>query len=453
MQRMDMLHGSLGDKTLLFAVPLAFTGIIQQLFNTLDTAIMGQFAGKEAMAAVGSTSPLVGFLTALFIGMALGANVVISHFIGEGNKEGVEKGVYTSFFLSAVIGLFSAAAGEVILVPVLEILAVPSEIMDMTVLYMRILLLSMPALLLYNMEAALYRSQGDTRTPLMALVVSGVVKLVLSLVLVIVFRMGTAGVALSTLAGSLLSAGILFFLLSETGKEMKLSLSSFSWDGRVLLEILRIGAPAGIQGAVFSLSNLVVQAAINSLGAEAMAASAAAFNVECLAYYVINAFGQTATTFIGQNFGAGNRERCRRTVKICFWQDMAVTILMSGLLIYFVKPLMGLFTADSLVIEYGALRLTCILLSEPLNVVMEIISGMLRGYGRSMGPAVITLLSVCGSRLFYIYFIFSRSPDFLTLVLVYPLSWFITDIGLVVLAVLFYRETHFAGVSGKKRAV
>ncbi|MDE6567511.1 MAG: MATE family efflux transporter, partial [Lachnospiraceae bacterium] len=305
-ENMDMLQGSLTDKILKFALPLAATGILQQLFNAADVAVIGQYAGKNAMAAVGSNSPVIGLLVNAFVGIALGANVVISRFTGQKNSDGVRKAVHTSVVFAVLSGIFLTVLGELAAPYLLRLLSVPDDVFPLSLLYLRVYLLGLPVIFLYNFESAIFRSQGDTRTPLICLVISGVINVALNLFFVRVLKMTVDGVATATVVSNLISSAMLFYLLCHRKDHIRLQVGELRIDRQVLAAMVRIGLPAGLQGMVFSISNLCIQSAINRLGSDVMAASSAAFNIEIFAYYVINSFGQACTTFVGQNYGAGN---------------------------------------------------------------------------------------------------------------------------------------------------
>lgn len=439
-RELDMLHGTIGRKTLIFALPLAVTGILQQLFNAADIAVIGQFCGKKAMAAVGSNSPVVGLMVTCFIGISLGANVVISRYTGRGDKKSITRGVHTSIIMALIFGICVTVIGELAAAPLLHLLSVPDEIMDMALTYLRIYMLGMPVIFLYNFESAIFRSQGDTRTPLICLTVSGLVNVALNLFFVLVVGMNVGGVATATVIANAVSSGMLFYFLSRSSGLIRISRANFHLDRKIVAEVLKIGLPAGIQGMVFSLSNLCVQYAINSLGSDVIAASAAAFNIEILAFYVLNSFGQASTTFVGQNFGAENFERCRRIIRICLLQDMIFTAAISGLILLFGQPLLSIFNGDPTVISVGFVRLKYILPAEVINVVMEIISGSMRGYGRSLTPAIVTLVGVCGTRITWVWTVFPKAPTFEHLIAVYPVSWAVTAAALCAAYFLFKKR-------------
>ena len=318
-----MLHGPIWNKLPRFALPVAATAILEQLFNASDVAIVGNFTAASertaAVAAVGANSAIIGLVVNLFIGIALGANVVIANAIGAGRPQEVQKAVHTSVLVSVLGGVLVALVGQLVAAPLLSLLNVPADVLPLALLYLRIYLAGMPVILLYNFQAAIFRSVGETKIPLMALATSGVLNVLLNLFFVAVLHRSVDGVAIATVISNAVSALLLFRRLCRTDREIRLDPRQLRIDGAVLRRILRIGLPAGVQSAVFALSNIVVQAAINSLGTVVMAASSAAFNIEIITYDILNSFSQACTTFVGQNYGARQIDRCKRT----FWLSLA----------------------------------------------------------------------------------------------------------------------------------
>ncbi len=437
---MDMLNGSIGDKLLLFALPLALTGMLQQLFNAADVAVVGQFVGKNAMAAVGSNSSIIGLLVNGFVGIALGANVVISTFTGQKNEDGIHKCVHTSVLFAILGGIAVTLLGEGIAPAVLKMMAVPEDVFPMALAYLRIYLLGMPVIFLYNFESAVFRSQGDTKTPLICLVISGIINVILNLFFVCIVGMTADGVALATIISNLISSALLFVFLCRRQDKLKLRVSDIRIHADILKRMVRIGLPAGLQSMVFSLSNICIQSAVNSLGSDVMAASSAAFNIEILAYYLVNSFGQACTTFVGQNYGAGQINRCRRITRISLALDVGITAVVSLIILAFGKPLIGIFNSDPAIASIGLVRLRFILSAEAVNAVMEIMSGSMRGYGYSLVPAVLTFIGVCGIRIGWVYTVFKASPTFFSLMMVYPVSWCMSALVLVAAYLLFMRK-------------
>lgn len=437
-----MLHGPLGWKLFYFAVPVAVTGILQQLFNAADVAVVGQFASKEAMAAVGSNSPIVGLLVNLFVGISLGANVVISMAIGSGDRERISKAVHTAVVFAVLAGLAMTALGEAISRPMLELLGVPENIMPMALAYLRIYIAGLPVIFLYNFESAIFRSHGDTRTPLICLIISGALNVVLNLFFVIVVGMDADGVALATVISNLISSLLMFIMLLTAKSDFRVEFSKLRIDGSALAQMLRIGVPAGVQGMVFAISNLCIQSAINSLGSDIMAASSAAFNIEILAYFIINGFGQACTTFTGQNSGARLPERCRTVFKITMLQSLAASVIMPVVLLLPGRFLLGLFNPDPVIADEGMVRMKMVLAFEFINAAMEILSGALRGHGYSLAPALLTLVGVCGLRIFWVFTIFKAHRSFGLLMASYPISWAITAAAIAVYYIVMRKKLY-----------
>ena len=320
-----MLPGPIWNKIPRFALPVAATAILEQMFNASDVAVVGNFTGAArtlAVAAVGANNSIIGLIVNVFIGIALGANVVIANAIGRGDRDTVQKAVHTSVLVSILGGILVTVLGELIAGPLLGVLHVPEEVFPLALLYLRIYLAGMPVILLYNFEAAIFRSVGDTKVPLMALATSGVLNVLLNLFFVAVLHMTVNGVAIATVISNAFSAALLYRRLRRTDREIHLEPKQLRVDWAILKRILHIGLPAGGQSGVFAVSNIVIQSAINSLGTVVMAASSAAFNIEVLTYDILNSFSQACTTFVGQNFGAGELKRCKRTLALCLLEGI-----------------------------------------------------------------------------------------------------------------------------------
>ncbi len=430
-QDIDMINGSIGDKLFIFVLPLAFTGMLQQFFNAADVAIIGRFVGSDAMAAVGSNSPVITLFLGMFLGVSLGSNVVISNFIGQDNKKGIYAAVETSIIIAVVSGFFLIIVGEIFAPMILKWMGVPDKVFEMAELYLRIYIAGMPMVLLYNFEAAIFRSRGNTRTPLIVLTISGIINVVLNLFFVVVCKMTVEGVALATVIANGLSAFILFIKLRRDNSDIGISSVKLHFDIKIMKRIFVIGIPAGLQGTIFSFSNIIIQSAINSLGADAMAGSAAGFNIEIIVYFIVNAYGQACTTFTGQNYGAGNPFRCKRSLRLCMLQMAIVCILACSLILIFGNVLLSFFNDNPEVIEYGFVRMKYILTFEVLNGVMEVLSGCMRAFGHSLAPALVTLIGVCAVRIIWVYTIFNVYHSFEILIITYPVSWMITVTALI----------------------
>lgn len=439
----DMLNGSMWDKILLYALPVAATGILGQLFNASDVAIVGNFASTDrvaAVAAVGANGPVIGLVLNLFIGIALGANVVIANAIGRGDRETVSRAVHTSVVASVLGGFIVMLIGQLLARPVLMMLNVPDDVFPFAMTYMRIYLLGLPVIFLYNFESAIFRSAGDTKTPLIALAVSGILNVILNIFFVTVLDMTVDGVAIATVIANLVSSVILGRKLLKSKLSVHIELNELRIDWKILWRILKIGLPAGIQSAVFSLSNIIISSAINSLGKVTMAASSAAFNVEIMAYYILNSFGQACTTFVGQNYGAAQIDRCRKTLKLCIIEGIIITGTTMLIMLLTGKYLIGLFNNDPEVIEIGFTRLKIVYTSYIFSLLYEVMSSYMRGYGISLVPAILTMLGVCGIRIAWIYTVFPVSRTFATIMTAYPISLAATAV-LIFIALIIYRPS------------
>ncbi|MBS7125010.1 MAG: MATE family efflux transporter [Coprobacillus sp.] len=443
MKEIDMLHGSIWNKIPLFALPVAMTAILEQLFNASDIAVVGNFTGKMgtiAVAAVGANSPIISLIVNLFIGIALGTTVVIANAIGRDDKKTVHHAVHTSILMAIVGGFVVTIIGELVAGYVLNMLNVPRDVYGQVLLYLRIYLLGMPVILLYNFEAAIFRSVGDTKVPLKTLVISGIINVILNLFFVIVLKMTVNGVAIATVISNLISAIILLNKLIKTDQYIHVNLKELRIYKLSLVRILKIGMPAGIQSAVFALANIVIQAAINSLGTVVIAASSAAFNVEIFAYDILNSFGQACTTFVGQNYGAGQIDRCKKTLYLCLIEDAIASALAIGIIIVSGKFLLSLFNNNPQVIQIGYTRLIMVFTAYIFSMLYEVMSGYLRGFGISLVPAILTCICICGTRVLWVETVFKSYQSFTTIMCAYPLSLSLTAVA-IFCALMYYRPS------------
>ena len=442
-----MTEGSLWDKILKFSLPLAATGILQQLFNAADIAVVGRFtgdAGPVAMAAVGANSPLLGLILFTFIGISLGANVVIANAVGRQDAAGISRTVHTSIVISIIGGVITAVVCEIFAPQILSTQNVPEEVLPMAVLYFRIYIGGLPIILLYNFESAIFRGIGNTRTPLVSLMISGVLNVALNLFFVIALNMTVDGVAIATVLSNLVSAVILLIYLVRTDSPARVRIRDLGIDRRILKNILRIGIPAGVQGAVFSIANIIIQTAINSLGTIVMAASSAAYNVEIFAYNVLNSFSQACTTFVGQNYGAGRIDRCKRSARLCMLEGVICTAAVAGLEMLFARQLLGVFNGEEQVIEIGYIRLIYIFSSYIFTLAYEVIGGYLRGFGISVIPAILTTVGICGVRITWIYTYFRYDRTFAGIMAAYPLSLSFTALLLLIALIFMHPAKHLS---------
>lgn len=453
-QKLDMLNGSIWNKLPVFALPIAATGILEQLFNASDIAIVGNFAQTDktaAVAAVGANSPIIGLILNLFIGIALGANVVIANAIGRDDRQTVQKAVHTSMVVSVIGGVLVAIIGELIAEPLLTVLNVPDDVLELALLYLRIYFLGMPVILLYNFEAAIFRSIGETKMPLIALTLSGILNVLLNLFFVIVLKMSVNGVATATVLSNVVSAGILYIKLVKSDKYIKVEFKKLRIDGKVFAKIMQIGLPAGIQSAVFAVANIVIQGAINSLGTVVIAASSAAFNIEIIAYNVMNSFSQACTTFVGQNFGANKIDRCKKTLFLCLIEDAIASGTAILIVLITGKFLLSIFNNNPEVIEIGYTRLVIIFIAYIFSMLYEVMSGYLRGFGFSLVPAILTTVGVCVLRIIWINTIFPANRTFVTIMTAYPVSLATTAV-LIFIALIIYRPSKRFANKGKEKA-
>ena len=453
-QKLDMLNGSIWNKLPVFALPIAATGILEQLFNASDIAIVGNFAQTDktaAVAAVGANSPIIGLILNLFIGIALGANVVIANAVGRDDKQTVQKAVHTSMVVSVIGGVLVAIIGELIAEPLLTVLNVPDDVLELALLYLRIYFLGMPVILLYNFEAAIFRSIGETKMPLIALTLSGILNVLLNLFFVIVLKMSVNGVATATVIANVVSAGILYVKLVKSDKYIKVEFKKLRIDGKVFAKIMQIGLPAGIQSAVFAVANIVIQGAINSLGTVVIAASSAAFNIEIIAYNVMNSFSQACTTFVGQNFGANKIDRCKKTLFLCLIEDAIASGTAILIVLITGKFLLSIFNNNPEVIEIGYTRLVIIFIAYIFSMLYEVMSGYLRGFGFSLVPAILTTVGVCVLRIIWINTVFPASRTFETIMTAYPVSLATTAV-LIFIALIIYRPSKRFANKGKEKA-
>ena len=453
-QKLDMLNGSIWNKLPVFALPIAATGILEQLFNASDIAIVGNFAQTDktaAVAAVGANSPIIGLILNLFIGIALGANVVIANAIGRDDRQTVQKAVHTSMVVSVIGGVLVAIIGELIAEPLLTVLNVPDDVLELALLYLRIYFLGMPVILLYNFEAAIFRSIGETKMPLIALTLSGILNVLLNLFFVIVLKMSVNGVATATVLANFVSAGILYIKLIKSDKYIKVEFKKLRIDGKVFAKIMQIGLPAGIQSAVFAVANIVIQGAINSLGTVVIAASSAAFNIEIIAYNVMNSFSQACTTFVGQNFGANKIDRCKKTLFLCLIEDAIASGTAILIVLITGKFLLSIFNNNPEVIEIGYTRLVIIFIAYIFSMLYEVMSGYLRGFGFSLVPAILTTVGVCVLRIIWINTVFPANRTFVTIMTAYPVSLATTAV-LIFIALIIYRPSKRFANKGKEKA-
>lgn len=436
----DMCNGPLLGKILQFSIPLMLSGILQLLFNAADIVVVGRFAGNEALAAVGSTSSLINLLVNLFIGLSVGANVLVARFYGAAQKKELSEMVHTSIMTSLVSGVALIFVGALLAGPALRLMDTPEDVIDLAVLYMRIYFAGMPAMMAYNFGSAVLRAVGDTKRPLYYLLIAGVINVVLNLIFVIVFSMDVAGVALATVLSQVVSAVLVIRCLIRTDGDYRLELRKLAITSDKLYKMIQIGLPAGVQGMLFSVSNVLIQSSVNSFGSIAMAGNTAAGNIEGFVYTAMNSLYQTAISFTGQNYGAMKYKRIGKILFQCQIIVIVVGLVMGNGAYLFSEGLLHLYSADAEVIQYGVLRLSIICTFYCLCGMMDVMVGALRGMGYAIMPMLVSLTGACLFRVVWIYTIFKAYHTLECLYWSYPISWGLTFTVHVICFWVVYRK-------------
>lgn len=436
----DMLHGPLFMKMIMFTLPLAASSILQQLFNSVDVAVMGRFASSQALAAVGSNAPVISLLINLFMGVSMGANVIISNHIGQNDRRSIRDAISTVGLVAIVSGLLMMVVGILVARPILTMMDTPADVLDMAVTYLRIFFLGIPFFMIFDFGSAILRSMGDTRRPLYILVAAGIVNTFLNLVFVIIFHMGVAGVAIATSIANAVSAALIIYLLLHEKEPYRLRPKKLYIEWKELKRMLQIGVPAGLQGMVFSVSNVLLQASINGYGSDAIAGSAAAVNFEYYCYFIIGAFNGAAISFTGQNYGAGLNHRVKRIFAICLFMGFVGCAALNWFFIWQEDFFLRLFTDSPAVIAFGKTRMHIALAWQSIAAFYEISGSVLRGMGKSIEPTLITVFGTCLLRIVWIYTIMPGWRGFGHLITVYPVSWAITAV--MMLGLYFWQTRH-----------
>ena len=422
----NMCEGPILGKVLIFSIPLMLSGILQLLFNAADVIVVGRFAGSQSLAAVGSTSALINLLINVFMGFSVGVNVLVARYYGGRKERDVSETVHTAVTLSLVCGLILVAVGLALTRPLLELMGTPGDVIDKAVLYMQIYFIGMPANMLYNFGSAILRAVGDTKRPLYYLSAAGVVNVILNLISVIIFHMDVAGVALATIISQAISAVCVLRCLMRHESCLKIRLGELKIHKEKLMGIVKVGLPAGMQGAIFSISNVLIQSSVNSFGSIAMAGNTAAQNIEGFIYNAMVAVYQANLSFTSQNYGAGKFSRINRIMFICIGV-VSVVGFSIGVLAYGAgTSLLSIYSSDPEVIAYGMTRLQIIGLTYFTCGIMDTMVGSIRGIGYSVLPMLVSLTGACLFRIIWIFTIFRWSHTLLTLYISYPASWVLT---------------------------
>lgn len=424
----DMCNGPILKKMLLFAVPLMLSSIMQLLFNAADIIVVGKFAGDDSLGAVGSTSSLINLLVNLFIGLSVGANVLTARYFGARQEKDLDETVHTAMAISIVSGIVLTGVGIVGAPIILKLMGTPDDIMHLAVIYLRVYFIGMTAMMIYNFGAAILRAMGDTKRPMYFLMLAGGINVVLNLIFVIIFKMDVAGVALATTISQCISAFLVVRCLMQGENGIKLVLKNIKFTKEKLIKILQIGLPAGFQGTLFSLANVVIQSSINSFGKIVVTGSSAAANIEGFVYVAMNAFHQAAISFTSQNVGAGKYERVNKILYTALGCVTVVGVVLGNLSYIFGEPLLGFYSDSPEVIEQGMIRLSFICTTYALCGVMDVMVGSLRGLGYSIVPMIVSLIGACAFRIIFLATIFKMDAfhHIETVYLTYPISWIMT---------------------------
>ena len=441
----DMCSGPLVGSLLRFSLPLMASGILQLLFNAADIIVLGQFASSSAMAAVGATSSLNSLMVNLFLGLSIGCSVVMAHSYGAQDWRRVQDTVHTAILLALFCGAALILLGLPLLPVLLGWMDTPADLMDQSVLYMRIVFLGMPAMMAYDFGAGILRAIGDTRRPLFFLTAAGITNACLNVFFVLVFHMDVAGVALATSISQYLSAGLILRCLARPGTRYQLHPRQLRLHKATLLQILRVGLPAGIQSVVFSVSNVLIQSSINSFGTLAVAGSTAAANIENFVYTAMESVYQAALNFTSQNIGAGKKERVPLILRDCLLLVAVIGAILGGLAVLFGRQLLSIYTSDPQVLPYGIDRIHVVCLTYLLCGLMDVACGVVRGMGAAVTPTVVSLTGACGLRIVWIFTVFGSMHSLFVLYLSYPVTWIVTFTMHMVCFVWFYRRLRRSG--------
>jgi len=436
----DMCNGPLLGKILIFYIPLMLSGILQLLFNAADIVVVGRFAGNEALAAVGSTSSLTNLIVNLFIGLSVGANVLVARYYGAGQKDELKEMVQTTVATAAVSGIILIFVGFFVSRPALAWMGTPEDVINHSVLYMRIYFGGMPFMMVYNFGSAVLRAVGDTKRPLYYLLIAGVVNVILNLIFVIVFSMGVAGVAVATVISQAISAALVVMCLIRSDSVYRLEMKGIKIVPDKLVKMVKIGIPAGMQGALFSISNVLIQSSVNSFGSIAMAGNTAGSNIEGFVYTAMNAFHQATISFCGQNYGARQYKRIGKILLICECLVIVVGLVLGNGAYFFAGTLLQLYSPDPEVIEFGVLRMSYICVTYFLCGMMDVIVGALRGMGYAIMPMLVSLTGACLFRVIWIYTIFQSHRTLECLYISYPISWALTFLVHLICFAIVYRK-------------
>lgn len=437
---MDMTTGPFLKKILIFSIPLMITGVLQLVYNAADVMVVGRFAGSESLAAVGSTSSLINLIINVFIGLSTGSGVVTARSIGEGDGQKIKRCVHTAMAASIASGVAVGLFGFFFAGKFLSLMGTPDDVLPLAALYLKIYFLGAPGSLVFNFGASILRATGDTKRPLIILSLTGLVNVVLNLILVVVFHLNVAGVAIATIVSQYLSAIFIVIRLLNLENACRLKIKNIRIHKAEVKDIIKIGLPAGLQNSLFSLSNVLIQSTINTFGSAVMAGNTAAQNADAFIYTCTNAVAQTSMTFTSQNMGAKKYKNLNKVYFICLGLAFGISVAMGALGLLFPEQIIGIFSTDQEVITWGVQRLYILMSTYFLCSLMDVSGCQIRGMGRSLEPMIITLIGACGIRIMWLYTGFKFNPQLWNLYLSYPISWALTFISLFICYLVFMKR-------------
>lgn len=439
----NMTEGALFPKIVSFTIPLILSGLLQLLFNAADMIVAGRFVGKQALAAIGSTSSLINLLVNVFLGLSTGANVLVARFFGSGKEKDVSETVHTSIFISLISGLFLAVIGIIFAPKILVLMGTPDDILELSGLYIRIYFAGMPLSMLYNFSSAILRAIGDTKRPLYYLTIAGAINAVCNVIFIVAFGMSVDGVAYATVLSQGISAFLTTKCIMQTDECYKFEIKKMRIYKDKLLQILRLGLPAGFQGALFSISNVLIQSSVNSFGSDAMAGNTAASNIEGFIYVAMNSWHHTCLCFTSQNYGAKRFDRIKKTFLTCQALVTSVGFALGALALSIGPSLLTIYAGEAdkdVVIHYGMIRMGIIMLTYFTCGTMDVCVGAIRGLGYSIMPMIVSLMGACGFRILWIFTVFQKYHTLKCLYISYPVSWILTTLVHVVCFIVAFKK-------------
>ena len=436
----DMVNGPIASSIILFAIPMLLSGLLQILFNAADTIVVGRFAGHTSMAAIGSTGSITNLLVNLFMGISIGVNVVVARSVGMKDEKGVDRAVHTAITLSFLSGVGLSIIGFILSPTLLSLMDTPSDVIDKSILYMRIIFLGQPFNLIYNFGAAILRADGDTKRPLYYLTFAGILNVILNLFFVIILKIDVAGVAFATIISQGVSAFLVMKTLYKGSGNVKFSFSRLTIDKRKLKDILYMGVPAGLQSVLFSISNVLIQSSVNSFGSLAVAGNTAANSIDGFLYTVNNCFAQTNLSFISQNYGAGKRERILPIMKSSMLITVTASLILGTFSLFFGPTILSLYSGEGEVVSYAMIRVRYVLTVYFIFAFEEMIVSCIRALGYSIAPMFISVFCICGFRIMWVFTYFAAHHNLESLYIAYPLSWTVATVFHVSLLLYIWKK-------------